>query len=191
MDQIIANEIEKTVAYLKKGKVVLYPTETVWGIGCDAANGKAINKVYRIKQRSESKSMIVLLHDRKELGKYVKEVPSVAFDIMDKATSPVTIIYAGGKDILKHVRADDGTVAIRIIEDDFCSQVIEKLGHPLVSTSANFSGEPTPATFRQIDDGIKENVDYVVGIYHARLNSVKPSTLIKLNKNGTFKIMRP
>lgn len=191
MDETIIKEVDNAIHYLKEGKVILYPTDTVWGIGCDAFNAKAINKVYRIKQRSESKSMIILLHDRNELKKYVKEVPTVAYDLMDKAQGQLTIIYSGANEKLKHVRADDGTVAVRIVKDDFCSALIERLGRPLVSTSANFSGEPTPANFRQINDEIKESVDYVVGIYHARIKSVKPSTLIKLEQNGQIKILRP
>lgn len=190
MDELITKEIERSVNLLKKGKVILYPTDTVWGLGCDAFNVRAINKVYQIKQRSESKSMIVLLHDREELHKYVDNVPAVAYDLMDNTSGPLTIIYSGAKDNLKHVRAEDGTVAIRIIQDEFCAPVIKKLGRPIVSTSANVSGEPTPTTFRQIDNRIKESADYVVNLFQARLNSSKPSTLIKLEDNFNFKVLR-
>ena len=134
--------------------------------------------------------MIVLLHDRNELHKYIDNVPAVAYDLMDNASGSLTIIYSNAKDSLKHVRAEDGTVAIRIIRDDFCAPVIKKLGRPIVSTSANISGEPTPTTFRQIDESIKESVDYVVNLFQAKLSSAKPSTLIKLEDNFNFKVLR-
>ncbi|MBN2615225.1 MAG: threonylcarbamoyl-AMP synthase [Bacteroidales bacterium] len=190
MNEQLSKEIDRTVNLLKKGKVILYPTDTVWGLGCDAFNARAINKLYHIKKRSESKSMIVLLHDKDELHKYIENVPAVAYDLMDNTSGPLTIIYSGSKDNLKHVRAVDGTVAIRIIQDEFCAPVIKKLGRPIVSTSANASGEPTPTTFRQIDDEIKESVDYVVNLFQARLSSTKPSTLIKLEDNFKFKVLR-
>lgn len=190
MNELITKEIDRAVYLLKKGKVILYPTDTVWGLGCDAFNVRAINKLYQIKQRSESKSMIVLLHDRDELHKYVDKVPAVAYDLIASTSGPLTIIYSGAKDNMKHVRAQDGSVAIRIIQDEFCAPVIKKLGRPIVSTSANVSGEPTPTTFRQIDERIKDNVDYVVNLFQARLSSSKPSTLIKLEDNFNFKVLR-
>lgn len=190
MEPQIPKEIGRTISLLKKGKVILYPTDTVWAIGCDAYNSKAIQKLYQIKQRSENKSLIVLLHNRNELYKYLYHVPDIAFDLMDKASGPLTIIYHEAKDNLKHVKAQDGTVAIRIIEDQFCTPLIKKLGRPLISTSANLSGNPTPATFRQIDESIKEGVDYVVNLFQAKLSSTKASTLVKLEKNNTFKVLR-
>ncbi|MBN2639706.1 MAG: threonylcarbamoyl-AMP synthase [Bacteroidales bacterium] len=190
MDPLIIKEIDRSINLLKKGKVILHPTDTVWGIGCHAFNAKAINKLYNIKQRSESKNMIVMLHDRNELYKYIDNVPAVAYDLMDKTSGALTIIYSNAKDNLKHVRAEDGTVAIRIVNDTFCAPLIKKLGRPMVSTSANFSGDPSPTTFRQIDEGIKESVDFVVNLFQAKLSSSKPSTLIKLEENNSFKVLR-
>lgn len=190
MDSIISKEIDKAISVLKKGKIILYPTDTVWGIGCDAFNKKAIKRIYQIKQRSEKKSFIVLLNDRNELQNYLYEVPPIAFDLMDKTRGPLTIIYQGVKDNLKHLCANDGTIAIRIIQDQFCAPLIKKLGHPLVSTSANISGNPTPTNFRQIDEEIKESVDHVVNLFQAKLSSTKPSTLIKLEPDNTFKVLR-
>lgn len=184
-------EIEKTLAFLKKGKVILYPTDTVWGIGCDATNAKAIKRIYRIKQREGSKGLIILLESMDALEKYIKSVPPIVYDLLDNAVSPITIVYPKAKDNLKNIRASDGSIGIRIIKDEFCSEVIRRLGKPLISTSANLSGQPVATTFNQIDEQIKEKMDYIVGIYHSHINSVKPSTIVKFEENGNFKIIRP
>jgi len=183
-------EISKSVDLLRKGKVLLYPTDTVWGIGCDATNNKAVQKVYQIKERSKNKSMILLLDDIDKLKQYMEKVPGVAYDLIQNALSPLTIVYSRAKNLPKRLIADDGSIAIRIVKGDYCSEVIKQLGKPLVSTSANLSGQPTPSTFEQIEDSLKQMVDYVVAVHRTQIRSVKPSTLIKLEENGTFKILR-
>lgn len=191
MDSHIEQEIEQTLEFLNKGKVILYPTDTVWGLGCDATIYKAIKRIYKIKQREEDKSMIVLLDAPESLEKYVENVPPIVYDLLENAVSPITIIYPKAKDILKNIRAADGSIAIRVIKDDFCTELIRRLGKPLVSTSANLSGHPVATTFDQLDDQIKNNVDYIVGIHHARVASVKPSTIVKFDESGALKVIRP
>ncbi len=191
MTDLFQLEVTKTVHYLKKGKIILYPTDTIWGIGCDATNSKAVQKVYQIKNRDKNKSMIVLLSSVEELPKYIEKVPLLAYDLINNAVSPLTIIYSNAKDVLKNVRAADKSIAIRIVKHEFCSEIIKKTGKPLLSTSANFSGQPTPVIFSQINEELKNKVDYVVGMYQDTIVSTKSSTLIKLNENGTFKVLRP
>lgn len=183
-------EIQQSLEFLKKGKVILYPTDTVWGIGCDATIYKAVKKIYKIKQREEEKSMIILLDSANLLEKYVENVPPVVYDLLDNAVSPLTIIYPKAKDILKNIRAADKSIAIRVIKDEFCTELIRRLGKPLVSTSANLSGQPPAATFDKVDIKIKEKVDYIVGINHSRVASVKPSTIVKFDENGALKVIR-
>ncbi|MBE0650597.1 MAG: threonylcarbamoyl-AMP synthase [Bacteroidales bacterium] len=187
----IQKEIDKTLEFLKKGKVILYPTDTVWGIGCDATIYKAVKKIYKIKQKEDEKSLIILLDSPESLEKYVENVPPIAYDLLENAVSPITIVYPKAKDVLKNIRAADGSIAIRVIKDDFCTELIRRLGKPLVSTSANLSGHPVATTFDQLDERIKENVDYIVGIHHARVASVKPSTIVTFDENGALKVIRP
>jgi len=190
MSEKLKEEIEKSVALLKQGKILLYPTDTIWGIGCDATNSKAIGRIFKLKNRQEQKSMIVLLDDAGKLNQYVEDVPSIAYDLIENAASPLTIVYNNAKKLPKKLVASDGTIAIRIVHGDYCSEVIKRLGHPLVSTSANISGEPSPQTFHQISEIIKERVDYVVDIHRSHIHAIRPSTLIKLEENGTFSILR-
>ncbi len=186
----LETEINKSVELLRKGKVILYPTDTIWGLGCDATQPKAVQKIYKIKERKDSKSLIVLLDDENKLSNYVKEIPPIAFDLLQNATSPLTIVYPHARNLPKKIIADDGSIAIRIVQGDYCKEVIRRLGKPLVSTSANISGEPAPKTFEQISETLKQKVDYVVGVYRTRIKAVKPSTLIKLEEGGVFKILR-
>jgi len=143
-------EIEKSVRLLKKGKILLYPTDTIWGIGCDATNSRAITKIYKLKGRSESKGMIVLLDDQKKLKEFVKEVPLIAHDLIENSKTPLTIVYPGAMNLAKNVIANDGSIAIRIVKEDYCSELIKRLGKPIISTSANFSDLPTATTFDMI-----------------------------------------
>ncbi|MAZ92998.1 MAG: threonylcarbamoyl-AMP synthase [Lentimicrobiaceae bacterium] len=183
-------EIEKSVRFLKEGKILLYPTDTVWGIGCDATNSIAITKIYKLKGRSESKGMIVLIDDQKRLSEYVKEVPPIAQDIIENSKLPLTIIYPGAKNLAKNIIAADGTIAIRIVKDEYCSELIKRLGKPIISTSANFSDMPTASSFDIIDKGIRSGVDYVVKVFQDKVKSVKTSTIIKLEKDGSFTVIR-
>ena len=190
MSEKLKQEVEKSVALLKQGKILLYPTDTIWGIGCDATNTKAIGRIFKLKNRQEQKSMIVLLDSADKIEQYVEDVPSIACDLIENAASPITIVFNRAKKLPKKLIASDGSIAIRVVKDDYCLEVIKKLGHPLVSTSANISGEPAPQTFNQIADIIKERVDYVVDIYRSRIRTIRPSTVIKLEENGTFSILR-
>ncbi len=183
-------EINKAVDILRKGKVLLYPTDTVWGIGCDATQVKAVQKVYKIKNRTNEKSAIVLIDNVKKIAQYVKEVPSVAYDLIEQSPVPLTIIFNGGKNVAKNVLAKDGTIAIRVVKGDFCVKMLQRFGKPVVSTSANFTGEPTPLVFNDINDTIKKNVDYIVAVHRDRIRTTKASTIIKLKLNNSFTILR-
>jgi L-threonylcarbamoyladenylate synthase len=183
-------EIQNTLEVLRKGGTILYPTDTVWGIGCDARNKDAVAKVFKIKQRAEYKSMVTLVCDDKMLNRYVKEVPEVAWDLIEAADSPLTIIYPGARMLAENVIAADGSVGIRLVKDPFCRDLIHKFGKPIVSTSANISGETAPSTFNDIKIDILNKVDYIVNLRKNENNSIQPSTIIKVALNGEFKIIR-
>lgn len=191
MNDLLEKEINQSLDFLKKGKVILYPTDTVWGLGCDATIYKAVKKIYKIKQRDEDKSMIILLDSPESLEKYVENVPPIVYDLLINAVSPITIVYPKAKDNLKNIRAADGSIAIRIIKDEFCTELIHRLQKPLISTSANMSGHPVATTFDQVDGQIKDKVDYIVGINHSRVASIKPSTIVTFDVNGALKVIRP
>ena len=183
-------DIEQSLIHLNKGGIILYPTDTIWGIGCDATNEEAVKKIFAIKKRDESKSMILLLDDAGKLLKYIKEVPPLAYDLIECATSPLTIIYPNATNLAKNVMADDDSIAIRIVHDDFCKQLIRKFNKPIVSTSANISGEITPENFAMISDEIKSKVDYVVSIRQKENKKATPSSIIKLGVGGEVKVVR-
>jgi len=183
-------EIKNALAVLHKGGTILYPTDTVWGIGCDARNKEAVNKLFKIKQRAEYKSMVVLVCDDKMINRYVKEVPAVAWDLIEAAEEPLTLIYPDGRMLAENIIAADGSVGIRIVKDEFCKTLIHKFGKPIVSTSANISGEASPHSFNDIKLDIMNNVDYIVNLRQKETNNTKPSTIIKIAMNGEFKILR-
>ena len=175
---------------LRQGGVILYPTDTVWGIGCDATNEKAVQRIYQIKHREDSKSMLVLIDAPGRLYQYVNQVPDIAWDIIDASESPVTIIYPDVKNLAAGIIADDHTAGIRIVKDRFCRQLIQHLKKPIVSTSANISGESAPQLFGEISSKIKESVDYIVKYRQDDLIPRKPSGIIKLGINGEVKVIR-
>lgn len=183
------NEIENCIAVLKKGGLILYPTDTVWGIGCDATNPDAVDKVFKLKQRSDEKSLICLVHDFKMLNEYVENVPEVAYDILKYAKKPTTIIYDDPIRVAENIIAADNSLAIRVAKDEFCKKLIQRFRRPLVSTSANISGEKTPQSYAEIDPLILEGVDYVVNLQHKK-KSGKPSAIIKLKNDGSVKVIR-
>jgi len=185
------DDIKKSVEMIKAGKIILYPTDTIWGIGCDATNTKAVQRIFDLKGRTAGKSMIILLDTADKLEKYVKKVSPIAFDLIQNSASPITIVYSGAFNLSKSLIANDGTIAIRIVRDEYCREVIGKSNKPLVSTSANFSGLPAPGTFMEIDEEVKKKVDYVAASFRERAGRIKPSTIIKLEENGIFKILRP
>lgn len=182
-------EINKALQVLKEGGLILYPTDTVWGIGCDANNVEAIKKIYALKQREDCKALICLVADDRMLNKYVKKVPEVALNIIDVTDKPTTIIYDDAQNLAPNLIAEDGTIAIRIPDDEFCYQLCRKLNGAIVSTSANISGEATPKSFKEISPAILKGVDYVVNLHHEKICN-KPSSIIKLSNNGVIKIIR-
>lgn len=183
-------EVKKCVSLLKEGKVILYPTDTVWGIGCDATCDEAITRIYRIKQRNEKKSMIILLDSMQRLPMYVKKIPLIAWDLLAHVTRPTTFIYQSAYNLPEKLIHEDGTIAIRIVHNDFCRKVIRELGHPLISTSANIAGEPTPQTFDKISQEIINQMDYVVSQEQSTSVEFKPSRLIKFLDDYNFTIIR-
>ena len=187
----LEEEIQHSVDLLKQGKIILYPTDTIWGIGCDATNTKAVQRIYKLKNRDDSKSMIILLDDVSKLSEYIEKVPPIAYDLIANSRSPLTIVYQGARNISKKLIAPDGTIAIRIVKGRYTARVIDLLGKPIVSTSANISGQPSAATFDQISETVKESVDYIVEHFRNRTRELKPSTIIKLEENGRFTVIRP
>lgn len=183
-------EINKAVEVLKAGGTILYPTDTVWGIGCDATNKEAVDKVFRIKQRVESKSLIVLVDNDQKLNRYLNDVPAMAWDLIEFSEKPITIIYPGARGLAPNAIAQDGSVAIRLTKDEFCKRLIGKFNKPIISTSANISGEPTPGSFREISQSILDSVDHVVNLRQDENNNPPPSTIIQLAMNGEFRIIR-
>lgn len=182
-------EIQNALAALKSGAVILYPTDTVWGIGCDATRTEAVKKIYALKKRLDSKALICLVSDVEMLENYVEEIPEKAFAIIAEATKPTTIIYANPVGIAKNLIARDNSVAVRIATDVFCRRLIRSFGKPIVSTSANVSGCPTPQSFKEISDEILKGTDYVVNLYRDKICK-HPSSVIKLESNGEVTIIR-
>ena len=172
-------EIQLFSDALKEGKTLLYPTDTVWGIGCDATNTNAVSEIYQIKQREESKSLIILVNSLKMLSDYVKTIPERAIIEIESATRPTTIIYKNPKGLAKNCIASDDTIAIRIVQNGFCSALIQEFGKPIVSTSANISGEPTPNSFSEISTTILDSVDYIVNLQQEKVAATS-SRILKI-----------
>lgn len=183
-------EIKNAIDVLKSGGIILYPTDTIWGIGCDATNDAAIEKIFLLKKRAESKSLIVLLDTENKLIRYVKDIPEQAWNLIEFSLRPLTIIYDNGLNMSKKVIADDGSIAIRITKDPFCKSLINKLGRPLVSTSANISGDPSPDFFSDINSAVLNGVDYVVNLRQNDNTPATPSTILKLSMNGQIRFIR-
>lgn len=187
---MLKDEVNKALEVLKNGGVILYPTDTVWGLGCDATNEEAVAKVNKIKGRGADKSLIVLLDTDNKLQSYVTEIPEVAYQLIEYAENPMTIIFSGAKNLAKNVINADGTVGIRIVKNDFCEHLLQRFRKPIVSTSANISGQPTPKFFDEISDEVKDAVDYVVDYHQEDRTEKKPSTIIKLGPSGQFELIR-
>lgn len=182
-------EIEKSLKILQKKEILLYPTDTVWGIGCDATSEAAVSKIYTIKQRAESKSLIILVDEIEMLQQYIPTISKEIIALLSKTTNPTTIIYNNPIGLAKNVVAQDITVAIRIVQNDFCKQLIAAFGKPIVSTSANISGNETPKSFKEIASPILESVDYVVNLHREERNE-KSSTILKVTENGEIIVLR-
>lgn len=176
---------------LQEGGVILYPTDTVWGIGCDATNPEAVKKVYELKQRADSKAMLVLVDSPVKVDFYVRDVPEVAWDLIEMADKPLTIIFSDARNLAPELLAEDGSVGIRVTHEAFSQGLCRQFRKAIVSTSANISGQPSPANFAAISDEVKQAVDYIVNIRQEEKTSPKPSSIIRLEAGGVFKIIRP
>lgn len=183
-------DIEHCLATLRKGGLILYPTDTIWGIGCDATNAAAVAKIYHLKKRAEHKAMVVLLANKQDIAKYTTQVDERVFDYLKTTNKPTTIIYEGATKLAKNLIALDGTVGIRIVKDDFCKSLITKLKKPLVSTSANLSEKPYPQHFNAIDQSIIQGVDYVVAYKRTDNTPATPSSIVKWSPKGFAEIIR-
>jgi L-threonylcarbamoyladenylate synthase len=183
------DDIYEAAQVLRKGGVILYPTDTIWGLGCDATNENAVKKIFEIKQRADEKSMLVLLDSSSKLNSYA-DIPEIALDLIEVSDKPLTIVYPGAVNIAGNLIAEDGSIGIRITQDEFCIKLIRALGKPIVSTSANISSRPSPAVFAKIEKEIIQAVDYVVKYRQNDNKPGKPSGIIKLGPNGEVKVIR-
>ncbi len=181
--------MEKALEILKNGGTILYPTDTIWGIGCDATNVEAIQKIFEIKHRDKNKSMIILVENEKRLQSLV-DVPEMAWEIIDLSEKPVTIVYENPKGLPKEILAEDGSIGIRLVKDDFCKRLISKLNKPLVSTSANFSGEKSPMKFSDISQELISAVDFAVEENREKVSQYSGSSVIKIWPDNRIKILR-
>jgi L-threonylcarbamoyladenylate synthase len=183
-------EINRAVKILKNGGTILYPTDTVWGIGCDATNANAVEKIYKLKRRDDSKSMIILVDTFERISQHVKLIPKIASSFIEAVSFPLTIIYPQAKNLAKNLIAEDGTIAIRVANHEFCKQVISLLNRPIVSTSANISGRQLPVEFDEISSEIKNNVDLVISKTFEQDSTKVPSPIVKLGVKSDIKIIR-
>ena len=184
-------DIDHCLQTLKQGGIILYPTDTIWGIGCDATNASAVKKIFALKQRPEKKSFIILLADKRDILKYVSQPDPHVFDYLETVQKPTTIIYEGAIGIADDLVADDGTAAIRIVKEPFCRHLINRFKKPIVSTSANISGQPPPRFFLEISADIINHADYVVRYRQDDTTIHQPSSIIKWEKNGAITVIRP
>lgn len=183
-------DINQALETLKNGGLILYPTDTIWGIGCDATNPAAIEKVFALKGRDKNKSMLILLHNDNQLASYVNDIPDVAYELIEATESPLTIVYSGAKNLAPNALADDGTIGIRIVNHPFCQQLLQRFRKPIISTSANLSGAPSAPLFDNIADEIKAGVDYIVHYGQQDRNAGKPSMIMKIDPSGKFEFLR-
>lgn len=183
-------EVIRSIHILNEGGTIAYPTDTVWGLGCDATKAESVDKIFDLKQRNESKSLIILVSDIDMLQEYIPEIPENVVKLLKSTEKPTSIIYLNPIGLAKNVIASDNSVAIRIPQNNFCLQLIKDFGKPIVSTSANISGEPTPKSFSEISTTILESVDYVVNLQREERNE-KSSTILKVEENGEITVIRP
>jgi len=187
---IFEEDIKESLNTLRNGGVILYPTDTVWGLGCDATNQSAVDKIFNIKSRDQGKSLLLLVCSEQMIDRYVNEIPEIACQLNEVTDTPLTIIYPGGKNLATGVCADDGSVGIRICQEEFCNELIKRFRKPIVSTSANFSGKPSPGNFDEIDESLIEKVNYVVKYRQDDRQKHTASPVIKIGSNGTIQIIR-
>ncbi len=183
-------DIKKACRVMQEGGVILYPTDTIWGLGCDATNEEAVRRVYEIKHRADSKAMLVLVDSAVKVDYYVQDVPAVAWDLLEVADKPLTVIYSGARNLAPNLLAEDGSVGIRVTAEEFSKALCFRFRKAIVSTSANVSGQPSPRTFAEISEDIKNAVDYVVEARRNETAPARPSSIIKLGSGGEVKIIR-
>ena len=186
----INQEVHTAFEAIKNGGIILYPTDTVWGIGCDATNPEAVKKIDALKQREESKSMIVLMNSERLMYNVFKEIPEVAWQILDVTDRPTTLLLDNPRNVAANLIAPDNTLGVRLVKEPFCYKLMERMKKPLVSTSANISGMPTPSSFKEINHHILDGVDYIVNLHHDKI-AAKPSAIIKLGNDMQVKVIRP
>jgi L-threonylcarbamoyladenylate synthase len=184
-------DVKEACRVLREGGVILYPTDTIWGIGCDATNEEAVRRVYRIKQRTDSKAMLVLVDSPVKVDFYVRDVPAVAWDLIELADKPLTIIYSGARNLAPSLLADDGSVGIRVTAEAFSGQLCRQFRKAIVSTSANLSGQPSPRCFGEISEEIRRAVDYIASYRQDDTTPARPSSILKLGAGGVVNIIRP
>ncbi|MCX6326212.1 MAG: L-threonylcarbamoyladenylate synthase [Bacteroidia bacterium] len=187
---IFDEDIKDSLITLRKGGTILYPTDTIWGIGCDATNPSAVEKIFKIKSRSCNKGLLVIVDGEQMLERYVRDIPEIVFELTNVSDSPLTIIYPKGKNLAEGVCSEDGSVGIRICHDEFCRELISRFRKPIVSTSSNFSGKQSPENFSEIEKSVIDSVDFVVKYRQNDLRKQSASPVIKLEQNGTIKIIR-
>jgi len=185
-----SEDLKSALNTLREGGVILYPTDTIWGLGCDATNPAAVEKIFGIKKRSDSKSLIILVNGFGMLERYVKNIPPVAAEILDVSEKPITIIYPEGRNLAAGICNEDGSVGIRVCDSDFCGELIARFRKPIVSTSANVSDSQSPSVFSEIEEEILRSADYVVKYRQSDYKKNTPSSIIKVEDNGVIKIIR-
>ena len=190
MANAFEKDIEESLRKMKEGGVILYPTDTIWGLGCDATNSKAVKRIYNIKKRDDSKSMIILVADEREIMQHVAAPDPQVFDFIEQQTRPTTIIFDHAIGLPDNLVAEDGSIAIRLVRDEFCRHLIKRLRHPVVSTSANISGQNSPKNFDDISMDVKNAVDYIVDWRQKDTKPTQPSRIIKWIGNGEFNVIR-
>lgn len=184
------DDIKKACDVMQAGGLILYPTDTIWGIGCDATNPQAVQKVFDLKQRADNKALLVLLDSPSKLDFYVSEVPDIAWDLIEMSLEPLTIIYSQGRNLASNLISSDGSIGIRITKEEFSKSLCERFRKPIVSTSANISGMPSPANFSEIAEEIRRGVDYIVRFRQEDTSKAAPSHILKLGAGGLVKIIR-
>ena len=186
----VYDEVKKSVTVLQKGGIILYPTDTIWGIGCDATDVHAVQKIIRLKLRSPEKSFVVLVSSISMLERYVKDIPAIAYDLIDLTERPLTIVFSKPQYLPNEILASDGSIAVRVVRHPFCQKLIDSIKKPIISTSANLANEPSPPYFSAIDDTIKLGVDYIVDIDRDVIEPRQVSIIMKIESNGKFEFLR-
>jgi len=188
--KLINDDLSRACATLRDGGLILYPTDTIWGIGCDATNAEAVSRVYRLKQRTDSKAMLVLIDSAAKLNAYVADIPDIAWDLIEVADKPLTVIYPKARNLAAGLLAEDGSVGIRITGERFSHNLCERFRKPVVSTSANVSGSPSPSSFSEISETILRGVDYIVNYRRDETVKSRPSGVIKIGEGGLIQVIR-